>query len=53
MLLGKGEETVIITNKPGYVPAPGHVYNESTDTIRLDYNETATAKAALKKRLKK
>ncbi len=53
MLLGKGEETVIITNKPGYTPAPGHVYNESTDTIQIDYNETEAAKAALKQRLSK
>lgn len=51
LLLGKGEETVIITNKPGFKPAPGHVFNEATDTIRVPYNETATAVAALKKRL--
>jgi UDP-N-acetylmuramoyl-L-alanyl-D-glutamate--2,6-diaminopimelate ligase len=51
LLLGKGEERVIITNKPGFTPAPGHIYNEATDTIRRDYNETAAARAALKKRL--
>lgn len=53
LLLGKGEETVIITNKPGFKPAPGHIYNESTDTVRRDYNETVAARAALKKRLGK
>jgi UDP-N-acetylmuramoyl-L-alanyl-D-glutamate--2,6-diaminopimelate ligase len=53
LILGKGEETVIITNKPGFQPAPGHVFNEATDTIRRDYNDTAVAKAALRKRLKK
>jgi len=53
LLLGKGEETVIITNKPGFTPTPGHVYNESTDAIKRDYNETAAARAALKKRLNK
>lgn len=53
LLLGKGEETVIITNKPGFKPAPGHVYNEATDAIRREYNETAAARAALRKRLGK
>ena len=53
LILGKGEETVIITNKPGFKPAPGHVFNEATDTIRRDYNDTAAAKAALLKRSKK
>jgi UDP-N-acetylmuramoyl-L-alanyl-D-glutamate--2,6-diaminopimelate ligase len=48
LLLGKGEETVIITNKPGFVAGPDHVFNESTDTIRREYNELATAKAALR-----
>jgi UDP-N-acetylmuramoyl-L-alanyl-D-glutamate--2,6-diaminopimelate ligase len=51
LLLGKGEETVIITNKPGFTPAAGHVYNEATDTIRRHYNETEAARAALRKRL--
>ncbi|HTB49082.1 MAG TPA: UDP-N-acetylmuramyl-tripeptide synthetase, partial [Verrucomicrobiae bacterium] len=53
LILGKGEETVIITNKPGFTPSPGHVFNEATDTIRRDYNDTAAVKAALPKRLKK
>lgn len=53
LLLGKGEETVIITNKPGFKPDPAHAYNESTDTVRRDYNETAAARAALQKRLGK
>jgi UDP-N-acetylmuramoyl-L-alanyl-D-glutamate--2,6-diaminopimelate ligase len=53
LLLGKGEETVIITNKPGFKPAPGHVFNEPTDTIRRKYNETDAARAALRKRLGK
>lgn len=53
LLLGKGEETVIITNKPGFKPSPGHIYNEATDTIRRPYNDTATARTALQKRLKK
>ena len=52
LLLGKGEETVIITNKPGFKPTPGHIYNESTDTIRRPYNDTLAAKAALKARLR-
>jgi UDP-N-acetylmuramoyl-L-alanyl-D-glutamate--2,6-diaminopimelate ligase len=50
LLLGKGEETVIITNKPGFKPTPGHVYNEPTDTVRRNYNETEAARAALKNR---
>lgn len=49
LLLGKGEETVIITNKPGFKLTAGRAYNESTDTITVPYNETATARAALKK----
>jgi UDP-N-acetylmuramoyl-L-alanyl-D-glutamate--2,6-diaminopimelate ligase len=53
MLLGKGEETVIITNKPGFKPNKGHIYNESTDTVRRPYNETAVARSALRKRLSK
>jgi UDP-N-acetylmuramoyl-L-alanyl-D-glutamate--2,6-diaminopimelate ligase len=53
LLLGKGEETVIITNKPGFKPTPGHVYNEARDTIRRQYNETDAARAALRKRLRK
>ncbi len=50
LLLGKGEEQVIITNKPGFVAATGHIYNEATDTIRRSYNDTSVARAALKKR---
>jgi UDP-N-acetylmuramoyl-L-alanyl-D-glutamate--2,6-diaminopimelate ligase len=53
LLLGKGEETGIITNKPGFKPAPGHVYNEATDTIQRPYNDTDAARAALRKRLQK
>jgi len=53
LILGKGEETVIITNKPGFKPSAGHNYNESTDTITRDYNDTATARQALKALLKK
>jgi UDP-N-acetylmuramoyl-L-alanyl-D-glutamate--2,6-diaminopimelate ligase len=49
LLLGKGEETVIITNKPGFKPSPSHIFNESTDTVTVPYNDTATARAALKK----
>jgi len=50
LLLGKGEETVIITNKPGFKPTAGRVYNEDTDTIRIPHNDTEAAKAALLKR---
>jgi UDP-N-acetylmuramoyl-L-alanyl-D-glutamate--2,6-diaminopimelate ligase len=53
LLLGKGEETVIITNKPNFKPSEGHVFNEATDTLRRHYNETESARAALKNRLKK
>ncbi|MHB1864900.1 MAG: Mur ligase family protein [Candidatus Saccharimonadales bacterium] len=53
LLLGKGEETEIITNKPGFKPSSSHVYNEATDTIRVPYNETEVARLALKSRLKK
>lgn len=53
LILGKGEETVIITNKPGFTPSPGHVFNEATDTIRREYNDTAAVKAAIHKRLSK
>lgn len=52
LLLGKGEERVIITNKPGFRPSSNHIYNESTDTITRPYNETVIARAALKRRLK-
>jgi UDP-N-acetylmuramoyl-L-alanyl-D-glutamate--2,6-diaminopimelate ligase len=52
LILGKGEETVIITNKPGFKPAPGHVYNEASDTVKRPYNDTQAARAALRKRLK-
>lgn len=52
LLLGKGEETVIITNKPGFTPSPGHVFSEAADTLRRPYNEEQTARAVLKKRLK-
>lgn len=51
LLLGKGEEKQIITNKTGFKPTPGHIYNESTDTIRRPYNDTDAARAALKKLL--
>lgn len=53
LLLGKGEETVILTNKPGFEPTSGHIYNEATDVLKRDYNETAAVQAALRKRLKK
>ncbi len=53
LLLGKGEETVILTNKDGFKPSPGHIYNEATDTKRISYNETKAAQTALKKRLSK
>ena len=53
LLLGKGEERVIITNKPGFTPSAGHIYNESTDTIKREYNETNAARVALKRRLGK
>ncbi len=49
LLLGKGEEKQIITNKPGFTPTPGHIYNESTDTIRRPFNDSETARALLKK----
>ncbi len=52
LLLGKGQEREIITNKPGFVSTPGHIFNESTDTIRRPYNETKAAQAALRRRLK-
>jgi len=53
LLLGKGEERVIITNKPGFKPTAGHIYNEATDAVKRPYNETQTARAALCKRLGK
>ena len=53
LLLGKGEERVIITNKPGFSATPGHIFSEASDTIRRPYNETAVAREALNRRLKK
>ena len=50
LVLGKGEETVIISNKPGFKPSPGHNYNESTDTIRREYNDTKAVIKAIKNR---
>lgn len=50
LLLGKGEETVIISNKPGFKPTPGHNYNESTDTIRREYNDTLAAIKAIRQK---
>lgn len=52
LLLGKGEETVILTNKPGFKPVPGRAYNESTDILKRPYNETVTAREALRKRFR-
>jgi len=49
LLLGKGEEQVIITNKPGFSAAAGHVFNEATDTLRRPYNETTVTRASLRK----
>lgn len=51
LLLGKGEERVIITNKPDFKPSSGHIFNESTDTITRPYNDTKTAKLAIRNRL--
>ena len=53
LLLGKGEETVIITNKPGFKPSANHIYNESTDVLFRHYNETETATKVLKKIIKR
>ena len=50
LVLGKGEETEIITNKPEFVAKPGHIFSEATDTIRRPYNDTAAVRAALKQR---
>ena len=49
LILGKGEETVIITNKPGHKTSPGHIYNEDTDTVRRPYNDSDTARSVLRK----
>jgi len=53
LLLGKGEEREIITNKPGFEPKASKPYNEATDTIRRQYNDTETAIRALKELVKR
>ena len=48
LLLGKGEEKTIITNKPGVAPVVGRPFNEATDTLRRAYSETAVARSAIR-----
>lgn len=49
LLLGKGHEKSILTNKPGVLHTEKDNYDEATMTTSRPYSEEATARAALKK----
>lgn len=49
LLLGKGHEKSILTNKPGIIHTEKDNFDESTMTISRPYSEEKTARAALKK----
>jgi UDP-N-acetylmuramoyl-L-alanyl-D-glutamate--2,6-diaminopimelate ligase len=53
LLLGKGHEQSILTNKPGLKLKPGEVFDEEAHTLKLKYSEETVARTALKTKLKK
>mgnify|MGYP001050647929 CR=1 FL=1 len=52
LLLGKGHEKSILTNKPGIIHTEKDNFDETTMTISRPYSEEAAARAALAKRKK-
>jgi UDP-N-acetylmuramoyl-L-alanyl-D-glutamate--2,6-diaminopimelate ligase len=50
LLLGKGHEQSILTNKPGVKLKPGEVFDEEAHTLKLKYNEESTARMAILKK---
>jgi hypothetical protein len=53
LLLGKGHEQSILTNKPGFKLKPGEIFDEAAHTLKLDYSEEDVAKKAIKAKLAK
>lgn len=53
LLLGKGHEQSILTNKPGFKLKLGEVFDEATHTLKLDYSEEDVARKAIKTKLRK
>jgi UDP-N-acetylmuramoyl-L-alanyl-D-glutamate--2,6-diaminopimelate ligase len=51
LLLGKGHEQSILTNKPGFKLKPGEVFDEEAHTLKLNYDEESVARVAIKSRL--
>lgn len=49
LLLGKGHEKSILTNKPGVIHTEKDNYDEATMTVSRPYSEEGTARAALRK----
>ncbi len=50
MLLGKGHEKSILTNKPGIIHTESDNFDEATMTISREYSEEMTARHALKRK---
>ena len=53
LLLGKGHEQSILTNKPGFKLKPGEVFDEAAHTLKLSYSEEDVARKAIKAKLAK
>ena len=53
LLLGKGHEQSILTNKPGFKLKPGEVFDEAAHTLKLSYSEEDVARRAIKAKLAK
>ena len=52
LLLGKGHEQSILTNKPGLNLSPNEVFDEEEHTLKRDYNEEQVARKYLKLKVK-
>lgn len=52
LLLGKGHEKSILTNKPGIIHTESDNFDEATMTVSRPYSEEGAARAALKNRQK-
>lgn len=51
LLLGKGHEQSILTNKPGFKLKDGEVFDELAHTLKLSYDEESVARAAIRYKL--
>lgn len=51
LLLGKGHEQSILTNKPGLKLKPNEVFDEASHTLKLNYDEESVARAAIRHKL--